>query len=86
VQIWRLPGIPHADCIWHVCPPPWQHTVVVAQSADVAQIFVVPMGQVVPIWHVLEPPPSAGDEQHTLPIPQSEGALQTWAVPAGHAV
>jgi hypothetical protein len=86
VQICRLPGIPHADCAWHVCPPPWQHTVPLAQSADVAQIFVVPLGHVVPDWQVLEPPPSAPEEQHTLPIAQSEGAAQTWEVPVGHAV
>jgi len=47
-QIWRFPGMPHADCIWHVWPPPSQHTNPVPQSADVPQIFDVPLGHMEP--------------------------------------
>jgi hypothetical protein len=46
-----LPGIPHADCAWHVCP---QHTVPVPQSADVVQTVTVPLGHVAPDWQVLD--------------------------------
>jgi hypothetical protein len=57
--------MPHADCAWQVCPPPWQHTRAVPQSVDVAQISAVPLGHVVPAAQVLALPPSAALMQHT---------------------
>jgi hypothetical protein len=76
LQICRFPGMPHADCIWHVCPPPWQHTNPIPQSVEVAQIVALPLGHVGPTSHVLEPPPSAAPVQQTSPLAQSEGAAQ----------
>jgi hypothetical protein len=64
-QISRFPGVPQADASWHVWPPPSQQTIPAAQSAVAAQINVVPPGQAVPAWQLLEPPPSAGLLQHT---------------------
>jgi hypothetical protein len=85
-QIWRFPGVPHADGIWHVWPPPWQHAIPVAQSVEVAQTKAVPPGHAVPIWQELEPPPSAALVQHTWAAAQSVGAAQICGLPAGHAV
>jgi hypothetical protein len=76
-QICRFPRAPHADCTWQVWPPPSQHTVPVPQSVDVAQTFVLPLGQVPPAVHVLEPPPSLAPVQHAWPVAQSVGAAQT---------
>ena len=84
-QICRLPRAPQADWIWQVCPPPWQHTVPVAQSAVVLQSIVLPLGQVAPVVHVLEPPASAALVQQTCPVPQSLGAAQICVLPDGHA-
>jgi hypothetical protein len=79
--------MPHADCAWQVCPPPWQHTRPVVQSADAAQTSAVPLGHVVPAVHVLELlPPSAVLMQHTWPVAQSVGIAHTCAVPEEHAV
>jgi hypothetical protein len=64
-QISRFPGVPHTDGSWHVWPPPSQQTIPAVQSAVAAQISVVPPGQAVPAWQLLEPPPSAGLLQHT---------------------
>ncbi len=85
-QTWRFPRVPHIDCIWHVCPPPWQHTRPAEQSAVVPQIRVVPLGHAVPVWHVLELPASAADVQHACPIAQSVAAAQACRLPAGQAV
>jgi hypothetical protein len=76
LQICRLPGMPQAGCIWHVWPPPSQHTNPVVQSAEVAQIVAVPLGHADPAWQVLEPPPSAELVQQTWPVAQSDGAAQ----------
>jgi hypothetical protein len=84
-QIWRLPGAPHAEGIWHVCPPPSQQTNPVAHSEDAAQSKVAPLGQDVPALHVLEPPASAPALQQSWPVAQSPGA-QICGLPAGHEV
>lgn len=76
LQIWRLPGMPQADCIWQVWPPPSQQTNPIGQSVGVAQIVEVPLGHVEPAWQVLEPPPSAALVQQIWPLAQSEGAAQ----------
>jgi hypothetical protein len=76
LQICRLPGMPQADCIWQVWPPPWQHTNPVGQSVEVVQIVDVPLGQVEPAWQVLEPPASAAPVQQSWPLAQSAGAPQ----------
>jgi hypothetical protein len=78
--------MPHADCIWHVPPPPSQQTNPVGQSVDVAQTWVVPLGHAEPAWQVLEPPPSEPLVQHSWPVAQSDGAPQICALPAAHAV
>ncbi len=86
-QIWRLPRIPHADCAWQVPPLAWQQTSPPEQSLDAAQIVVVPDGQAALVWQVATPAPeSAPARQHALPVAQSVGAEQTWAVPEAHAV
>jgi hypothetical protein len=85
-QTCRLPRAPHADWTWHVCPPPSQQTVPVAQSVEAAQTIALPPGQAVPGTHALLPAASAALVQHTAPVAQSVGAPQTRALPEGHAV